>query len=372
LDKLRVGIVFGGRSVEHEVSVASATSILSALDPHRYEVTLLCVDPTGRWRLGAPGMLPEQVEQGVEVRLPAVPDGGTLVRAEGGAPAGRLDVVLPIIHGTGGEDGSIQGFLELAAVPYVGAGVLGSALQMDKDVAKKLLAAEGLPVVPWVLVRGAELPSGVDAAVSRAIAELGLPVFVKPASLGSSVGISKARTADDLRRGLLEAARYDDKILVERAIDAREIEVAVLGNDSPEASVPGEILPKRDFYDYESKYVDEDTDLLVPAPLDDALTERMRSLAIRAFQILEGAGLARVDFFVERESGELWLNELNSLPGFTEVSMYPRLWQASGLPYPALLDRLLELALERHGSRMQLERTFRTGSAPEDRGSAEG
>jgi D-alanine-D-alanine ligase len=363
VEKLRVGIVFGGRSVEHEVSVASATSILSALDPNRYEVTLLCVDPTGRWRLGGPGMLPEQVEQGREVRLPAVPSGGALVAADGGAPAGRLDVILPIIHGTGGEDGSIQGFLDLADVPYVGAGVLGSALQMDKDIAKKLLAAEGIPVVPWVLVRGHELPAGVDAAVERALAAIGLPAFVKPASLGSSVGISKATTPDALRRGLLEAARYDEKILVERAIDAREIEVAVLGNDAPEASVPGEILPKREFYDYESKYVDEDTDLLVPAPIDDGLAERMRGLAVRAFRALEGAGLARVDFFLDRKTSELWLNELNSLPGFTEVSMYPRLWQASGLPYPALLDRLVELALERHGSRAQLERTFRTGSA---------
>ena len=345
--------------------MASATSIVSALDPHRYDVTLLCVDPAGRWRLGGPGMLPDQVEQGEEVRLPAVPQGGTLVAAGSGAPVGRLDVILPIIHGTGGEDGSIQGFLELADVPYVGAGVLGSALQMDKDVAKKLLAAEGLPVVPWVLVRGAELPAGVDAAVERAQDALGLPVFVKPASLGSSVGISKARTAAELRAGLLEAARYDEKILVERAIDAREIEVAVLGNDEPEASVPGEILPKRDFYDYESKYVDEETDLVVPAPLDEALAERMRELAIRAFRTLEGAGLARVDFFLDRATGELWLNELNSLPGFTEVSMYPRLWQASGLPYPALLDRLLELAVERHGRRAQLERTFRTGSPSE-------
>jgi D-alanine-D-alanine ligase len=341
--------------------VASATSIVAALDANRYDVTLLCVDPEGRWHLGGPGMLPEQVEQGPEVRLPAVPGGGVLVSPEGGTPMGRLDVILPIIHGAGGEDGSIQGFLDLAAVPYVGAGVLGSALQMDKDIAKKLLAADGLPVVPWVLVRASELPERVDAAVDRALEEIGLPAFVKPASLGSSVGISKAQTADELRQGLLEAARYDEKILVERAIDAREIEVAVLGNEAPEASVPGEILPKGDFYDYESKYVDEGTGLLVPAPIDESLAERIRELAIRAFQVLEGAGLARVDFFVDRETGALWLNELNSLPGFTEISMYPRLWQASGLPYPALLDRLLELALERHDTRAQLERTFRTG-----------
>jgi D-alanine-D-alanine ligase len=361
VDKLRVGIVFGGRSVEHEVSVASATSIVSALDPNRYETTLICVDPGGRWRLGAPGMLPEQVERGQEVRLPAAPSDGTLVAADGGAAVGRLDVILPIIHGTGGEDGCIQGFLELTGVPYVGAGVLGSALQMDKDVAKQLLSAAGVPVVPWVLVRGSELPSGVDAAAERAIDELGLPAFVKPASLGSSVGISKARSRSELRDGLLAAARYDEKLLVERAIDAREIEVAVLGNEAPEASVPGEILPKREFYDYESKYVDEGTDLLVPAPIDDSLAERVRAMAVLSFRVLEGAGLARVDFFLDRDSGELWLNEVNSLPGFTEVSMYPRLWQASGLPYPALLDRMIELALERHQRRARLERTFRTG-----------
>ena len=290
--------------------------------------------------------------------------------AKEGGLAVALDVIFPIIHGRGGEDGSLQGLLELADLPYVGSGVLGSAIQMDKDIAKKLLQADGLPVVPWVLVRSTELPAGVDAAADRAVAELGLPVFVKPASLGSSVGISKARTVDELRRGLIDAARYDEKILVERAVSAREIEVAVLGNAEPEASVPGEILPERDFYDYESKYVDEDTHLLVPAPLDEPVAERLRELAIRAFRVLEGAGLARVDFFLDRESGEIWLNELNSLPGFTEVSMYPRLWQASGLPYPALLDRLLELALERHGTRAQLERTFSTGSGSENSGSA--
>jgi len=361
MSKLRVGIVFGGRSVEHEVSIASATSILEALDPSRYDVSLLCVDTEGRWRLGGPGAIPSNASRGEEVSLPAVPGDGTLLSAKAGRPVGRLDVVVPIIHGTGGEDGCIQGFLELAGVPYVGSGVLGSAIQMDKDVAKKLLRAEGIPVVPWVAARAAEIAAGAEAVADLAIRELGLPAFVKPASLGSSVGVSKAKTRAQLVEGLRGAARYDDKILVERAVNAREIEVAVLGNDAPEASVLGEIVPKAEFYDYESKYVDDDTELLVPAPVDEEVAERARALALRAFRILEGAGLARVDFFLDRDTGELFLNELNSLPGFTEVSMYPRLWQASGLSYPALLDRLIELALERHRGRAALERTYRRG-----------
>jgi D-alanine-D-alanine ligase len=361
MSKLRVGIVFGGRSVEHEVSVSSATSILEALDPSRYEVSLLCVDPQGRWRLGGPGALPANAARGREVSLPAVPGDGTLISADAGEPVGRLDVIVPIIHGTGGEDGSLQGFLELAGIPYVGSGVLGSALQMDKDVAKKLLRAEGIPVVPWVAASAREIAAGAEAVADHALRELGLPAFVKPASLGSSVGVSKAKTRAELVEGLRQAARYDDKVMVERAVDAREIEVGVLGDERPEASVVGEIVPKREFYDYESKYVDDDTELLVPAPIDAETAERARALALRAFRVLEGSGMARVDFFLDRESGELYLNELNSLPGFTEVSMYPRLWQASGLSYPALLDRLLELALERHRRRAALERTYRRG-----------
>jgi D-alanine-D-alanine ligase len=361
MEKLRIGLVYGGRSVEHEVSITSANSILSALDPARYEVTLVAVSQTGRWHLGAPGMLPEAVARGDEVTLPAIPGHSTLVSVGDGTPAAQLDVILPIIHGTGGEDGSLQGFLEMAGVPYVGAGVLGSAIQMDKEVTKRLLAAAGLPVVPAVLVRAAELRAGSAGPVERVLREIGLPAFVKPACLGSSVGISKVRSREELVRGLEEAAHYDTKILVECAVNAREIEVAVLGNDDPEASVPGEIVPKAEFYDYESKYVDEDTDLLVPAPVSEEQASRFQQLALEAFRVLEGSGIARVDFFLERESGEILLNEVNSLPGFTEVSMYPRLWQASGLSYPALLDRMIELALERHRNHSALERTYRRG-----------
>ena len=364
MPKLRVGIVYGGRSVEHEVSVASATSILQALDPARYDVSLIAISQDGRWHLGAPGMLPESVVAGEEVRLPAVPGERRLVAASDGRTAAEVDVILPIVHGTGGEDGSLQGFLELAGVPYVGAGVLGSAVQMDKEVTKRLLAAAGLPVVPGVLVRSEELatPAAAAAAEDRALREIGLPAFVKPACLGSSVGVAKVKERGALLSALREAARYDTKLLVERAVDGREIEVGVLGNDRPEASAVGEIVPHAEFYDYESKYVDEGTQLLIPAPIPEETAARAQALALEAFRVLEGAGMARVDFFLDRESGELLINEVNSLPGFTEASsMYPRLWQASGLSYAALLDRLLDLALERGRRRGALERSYRRG-----------
>jgi D-alanine-D-alanine ligase len=362
MSKLRVGLLFGGRSVEHEVSIASATSIHRALDPARYDVTLIGVDRDGRWRLGRPELPPEATLRGEVVSLPAAPGEGALVAAQGRTPAvaARIDVILPVVHGRGGEDGSLQGLLELAGVPYVGSGVLGSALQMDKETAKRLLQQAELPVLPFVLVRAREIESDPGAAVEKVLRELPLPVFVKPANQGSSVGITKVKQRRELLPALREAARYDVKILCERAADAREIEVALLGNDPIEASVPGEIRTTREFYDYEAKYVDETTELLIPAPLDRAQAERARALAIRAMQVLEGQGMGRVDFLLERGTGELYINELNSLPGFTEVSMYPKLWEASGLSYPALLDRLIELAFERHRERERLETVYRT------------
>ena len=366
MSKIRIGLLFGGRSVEHEVSLASATSILKALDPTRYEVALVAIDPEGRWHLGTPTLPPEAGVSGREVTLPAVPGESTLVGAGGESmgPAGRLDVVFPVVHGTGGEDGSLQGLLELAGVPYVGAGVLGSALQMDKEVSKRLLRAAGVPVTPWLAIRVEELKSDPALPARRALDALGLPVFVKPACLGSSVGISKVETQAQLVPALREGARYDSKLLVERAIDGREIEVAILGSRPPEASVPGEIRTRREFYDYEAKYVDEDTELLVPAPLSEEETATVRQIAVRAFETLEGDGLGRVDFLLERGTGQFFVNEVNSLPGFTEVSMFPRMWKASGLSYPALLDRLIELALERHRERSARETTYRPGSAP--------
>jgi D-alanine-D-alanine ligase len=358
--KVRVGIVYGGRSVEHEVSISSATSILQALDPSRYDVSLIAISHDGRWHIGGPQMLPAAVVNAPEVTLPAIPGERTLVSAGDGKPAAQLDVIVPIVHGTGGEDGCLQGFLELAGVPYVGAGVLGSAIQMDKDVTKRLLQAAGIPVVPWVTVRKHEL-AAIERVVERVVREIGLPCFVKPANTGSSVGISKVKTRGEFGPALREAMRYDEKALVEQAVDAREVEIAVLGNERPEASVPGEIVPHKEWYDYEAKYVDERTELIVPAKLPEAVVAELQRLATLAFTTLEGAGLARVDFFVEKGSDRIWLNELNSLPGFTEVSMYPRLWQASGVPYPALLDRLVELALERGRSREKLEREYKRG-----------
>ena len=371
--KLRVGLLFGGRSVEHEVSIASATSILEALDPSRYEVSLIAVDHDGRWRLGSPELPPEASTRGAEVSLPAIPGTGGLVKAGGGksgsedALATPLDVIFPIIHGRGGEDGSLQGLLEMADLPYVGAGVLASAVQMDKDVAKRLLAAAGLPVVPWEVARIAARSQrskpqlAQTAADILARAKFSLPCFVKPSNGGSSVGTSKVDTADGLADALAIAARYDAKILIEQAIDARELEVAVLGNDEPAASLPGEIVTECAFYDYEAKYVADSTQLVIPAPLSDGQSEQIREMAIEAYRVLEGQGMGRVDFLLDRKTGQLYINELNSLPGFTqESSMYPKLWEASGLSYPALLDRLIELALERHGQKSRLETTYRT------------
>ena len=361
MGKLRVGLLFGGRSVEHEVSLASATSIHRALDPTRYEVTLVAVDRDGRWHLGAPELPPEATVRGEVVNLPATPGAHALISTEQGRPepAAELDVIFPIIHGRGGEDGSLQGLLELAGVPYVGSGVLGSALQMDKDTSKRLLRAAGLPVLPWTPVRKRDLERDPEGEVERVLREVGLPLFVKPANQGSSVGISRVGERGALPGALHEAARYDTKLLCEPAVDAREIEVALLGVDPLEASLPGEIRTTREFYDYEAKYVDEATELLVPAPLDEEQTRTVQRLAIQAMQALEGEGLGRVDFLLDRQTQRFTINEVNSLPGFTEVSMYPRLWEASGLPYPALLDRLIELALERHRTRARLETVYR-------------
>ena len=360
MDKLRVGLIFGGRSVEHEVSVASATSIHHALDPTRYEVTLVAIDHAGRWHRGAPKLPPEASLRGDLVSLAPMPGQGALVPADRSTPAlvTQLDVILPIVHGRGGEDGCLQGLLELAGIPYVGSGVLGSAVQMDKEVAKRLLHAAGLPVARWTLVRQAELRADPAATAARALREIPAPLFVKPANQGSSVGITKVREPGGLVAALLEAARYDTKILVEAAIDAREIEVALLGNERLEASLPGEIRTRHEFYDYEAKYVDEDTELLVPAELDEEQTREVQRLAIRAGEVLDCEGLGRVDFLMDRATGAFLVNEVNSLPGFTESSMFPRLWEASGLPFPALLDRLIELALERHRARAQLETVY--------------
>jgi D-alanine-D-alanine ligase len=364
--KLSVGVIFGGRSGEHEVSLMSARSVLSALSPEKYTVTQIGITHEGSWVTG-PDVLTALAQDQPDLLEPAAllpdPAYGTLHRLQDGdrlEALSRLDVVFPVLHGTFGEDGTMQGLLELADLAYVGAGVLGSAVGMDKGVFKDVMRAHSIPVLEWVVVLRSELEQDAARVMDRIEAELAhFPLFVKPANLGSSVGVSKVDSRSDLYEGLLEAARYDRRILVERGLNAREIEVSVLGNDQPQASVPGEVLPSREFYSYESKYIDGTSGLLIPAPISPEITEQVRSLAVAAYQAVDCSGLARVDFLLERDTGELYLNEVNTLPGFTEISMYPKLWDASGLPYPALVDRLIELALERKADRDRTERRFR-------------
>jgi len=354
LTRRRVAVLFGGRSAEHEISCISARSVIDALEDVDVDVVAIGITREGTWRiLPGPPALP--AESG---RMPQVggEEGGRIDLAEGGARElvhadGRrepIDVVFPVLHGPMGEDGAIQGLLELAGLPYVGANVLGSAIGMDKAVQKVLFAAAGLPVVPYEVVREPEWVDDPEGVVAR-VEALGFPVFTKPASLGSSVGISKVHDAGELASGFEEAFRYGRKAIVERGlVPVREVECAVLGNDDPVASVVGEIAPRgHEFYDYEAKYLDADgAELLIPAPLPAAIAERIQRFAVAAFRVAECAGMARVDFFL-RGDDELWLNEINTLPGFTSISMYPKLWAASGLAYPDLITRLVDLAQER-------------------------
>lgn len=347
MKKIRVGVIFGGRSGEHEISLRSAESILKSIDRSKYDVVPIGITHEGRWLASknALALLPakDQIERtlttGEPVTLPAEP-----------TASGIVDVIFPVLHGTYGEDGTIQGLLELANVPYVGAGVLGSAVGMDKDVMKRLLRDAGLPVVEYWTVRKAEL----DVFLQAKISELPYPVFVKPANLGSSVGITKVHAPEELPGALQTAAEYDRKIVIEKGLEAREIEVSVLGNDDPIASVPGEIIPSREFYDYEAKYADEDSRLLIPAPLTGGQVEEAQHLAVAAFKVLECAGMARADLFLEKTSGRFFVNEINTIPGFTAISMYPKLWEASGIPYSELIDRLIALALDRHAEKNKL------------------
>ena len=375
--KKHVGVIFGGRSGEHEVSLLSARSVLAAIDPARYDVTLIGIDLQGRWWTG-PGvldalasgeptgeiaaLLPDPSRSGLFILRPSADS------AEQKSPTGlfehvaSLDVLLPVLHGTFGEDGTLQGFLELADLAYTGAGVLGSALGMDKSVFKDVMRGNNIPVVDTITVLRSEIELGLDQVIEKSEALCSYPVFVKPANLGSSVGITKCHNRSDLVEGLIEAARYDRRILVERGLDAREIEVGVIGNDHPEASIPGEIIPNRDYYSYESKYLDNESIPVIPAPLSEELTERVRKLALQAYRAIDCAGMARVDFLLEKKPSQgdgLYLSEINTIPGFTQISMFPKLWEASGVPYPILIDRLIELALERKADRNRTERHYR-------------
>ncbi len=370
--RLRVGLVFGGRSGEHEVSLRSARSILDALDRERYEPVLLGIDHDGRWHLqGAasevlsPPGTPLTLDTGapdLAVAPGSAPSTDTLVTTHRSpivtAGVSGIDVFFPVVHGTYGEDGTLQGLLEMAGVPYVGSGVLGSSVGMDKDVSKKLLRDAGLPVVDWFTVHAR------DFALDRVHSELsrrgfGWPVFVKPANLGSSVGVSRVTALESLHTAITEALRYDRKVLIERGHAVRELECGVLGNDVPVASVVGEIVPSHAFYSYEAKYLDDHGAVLcIPADIPGRLSDTLREMAVQAFACLELSGLARVDFFVEKSTGAVYVNEVNTLPGFTRISMYPKLWEATGVPYPALVDKLIALALERHALRTKLSTRY--------------
>jgi D-alanine-D-alanine ligase len=378
--RLRVGVIYGGRSGEHEVSVASAASILKHLDRDRYEAVAIRIDKDGRWQL--PDRTPtafsasEVLEQakaqtprpglpGRETLMLARPGDESLLTVERGKKDGDaggtvvhslgIDVMFPVLHGPYGEDGTVQGLLELANVPYVGPSVIGAAVGMDKAVMKTLFAAHGLPQVKYLVVLKREWEASPADVQDRLARTLGFPMFVKPANLGSSVGISKARTEAEIGPAMDLAASYDRKIVIEAGVpDPREIECAVLGNDDPAVSVPGEIVPSEEFYDYNAKYLAGQSKELIPAPITVAQRTKIERLALDAYRAVEGAGMARVDFLMERKRGRIFVNEVNTIPGFTTVSMYPKLWEASGLSYADLLDRLIALALERHAEKQRL------------------
>jgi D-alanine-D-alanine ligase len=367
--KLRVGVIFGGRSGEHEVSLTSAKGIMDAMDKNKYDVVPIGITKTGQWLVGGDihqqllaaaaghpvietGIQPAVTESTVENAL-SLPISAT----------GPLDLVFPVLHGPFGEDGTVQGFLELVGIPYVGAGVTASAAGMDKAVCKDIFRAHGLPIVTHRVFLRKQWHSDPQAVVGECEAAMTYPLFVKPANLGSSVGIHKTKNRADLWAGLEDAARYDRKLIVEQGLEAREIEVSVLGNDDPIASAPGEIIPSREFYSYAAKYIDNSSELIIPAPLSPEHTDLIQQLAIMAFKALDCAGLARCDLLLEKVTGEVFINEVNTMPGFTPISMYPKLWEASGLSYSELIDRLIQLALERHEDKQQSQTTFDVSNA---------
>jgi D-alanine-D-alanine ligase len=379
--KLRIGVIYGGRSGEHEVSVASAASVFKYLDRDHYEPIPIRIEKDGRWIIAdrppvalAAADVIEQARQsashqsrhGRQAHMLAYPADEPLLTIDRSRTEDQrenayvqglgLDVVFPVLHGPYGEDGTVQGLLELANLPYVGAGVLASAVGMDKAVMKLVFAARGLPLVEYRTLLRHEWQRDSTALANACSTELGLPLFVKPANLGSSVGISKAKNAAGLAEAIELAFQYDRKVVIEKAVPhTREIECAVLGNDEPEASVAGEIIPKREFYDYEAKYLDSGSELRIPASLGDAQHTEVRRMAVEVFRAVDCAGLARVDFLLDGESGRLFVNEINTLPGFTTISMYAKLWAATGVEYGVLLDRLIRLALERHAEKQRLK-----------------
>jgi D-alanine-D-alanine ligase len=367
----RVGVLFGGRSGEHEVSLASARNVMDALRQAGHEVVPIGITRQGKWlpRPDALALLSTAAageltaEAGLATSTSDEEGWGLLPQGEPGRPLPIIDVVFPVLHGPYGEDGTVQGLLEMANLPYVGCGVVASACAMDKVVTKKLFIQAGLPQAAWLAVTRRQWQAEPDTVVDEIEAALSYPVFVKPPNMGSSVGVSKARDRQQLYAALTLAAQYDRKLLIEAAVPhARELEVSVLGGDHPIASVPGEIVPGNEFYDYNAKYIDDNSELRIPAPVDTATANQLQQLALEAFTAIDGEGLARVDFLMDGQTGELFVNEINTMPGFTRISMYPKLWEASGISYRDLVDRLIELALERKADRDRTERRFRRGA----------
>jgi D-alanine-D-alanine ligase len=363
--KTSIALIFGGRSGEHEVSLMSARSVLSALSEEIYEITQIGITRDGLWYTGADVLQAfenNQYDALTPIVLLPEPHDRTLFVRKGetleALPA--VDVYFPVMHGTFGEDGTLQGLFELSDVAYVGCGVLASSVGMDKSLFKDVMRANNIPVVESLLFNRQEI-SSIKEVIARIESTLPYPVFVKPVNLGSSVGITKCRTSSDLYEGLLFASQYDRRTLVERGVNAREIEVAVLGNENPIASIPGEVRPRADFYTYAAKYIDDDSELIIPAELSEAEVETIKDLAIRAFKAIDGAGMSRVDFLLDRETREVYLSEINTIPGFTKISMYPKLMNASGIPYGKLVEQLINLALQRKSDRDHTVHTFRKG-----------
>ncbi|WP_028544635.1 D-alanine--D-alanine ligase [Paenibacillus taiwanensis] len=358
---MRIGIVYGGKSGEHEVSLSTAFAVMNAFDYDKYELVPFFITRSGEWRVGEPLHAPFQDI----AELTLLSSSGGTVRAmellfagldssREAVPNKTLDVIFPLLHGTNGEDGTIQGLFEMANLPYVGAGVLASSVGMDKAFMKQAFAHADIPQCKYVHFIVSEWKREREQVLLHTEAELGYPCFVKPANLGSSVGISKARNRAELIASIELALQYDRKVIVEEFVDAREIEVSVLGNDDPKPSVPGEIISAHEFYDYKAKYTDGKSSMAIPAPIDSELTERIRELAVKAYRAIDGSGLARIDFFVRRSDMEVFINEVNTLPGFTPYSMYPLMWKETGLPYQDLLDQLIQLALDRFEAKQQL------------------
>ncbi len=355
--KIKLGILFGGRSGEHEVSLTSASSVISALNPLEFEITAIGITKDGKLasRAEVQKMLPPHVHGRIvaynalearasRMRLTSAADGRESTQA-------LPEIIFPLLHGPYGEDGTIQGLLEIAGLPYIGCGVLASAVGMDKDVAKRLFVQAGLPVAPYLVVSSRDLPKRLDALRRSLARDFGYPLFSKPANLGSSVGVRKIHSEKEFDEAVRYSSQFDRKILIEKGVDARELECAILGNDEPEASAVGEVIPSREFYDYYDKYYSPDSRLEIPARISDKKTAEVQDIALRAFQAIDGSGLARVDLFMDRNTGKIWLNEVNTMPGFTPISMYPKLWAAKGMPFEELVRRLVQLGLERHQER---------------------